>query len=83
MRKADYRIVTDESVPFGRRLYRAIKAKGITQKAFAIEMGADVGQISEYVHEKRIPNAANIVKYAKYLDVSTDFLLGLSTEMRR
>ena len=77
MQKAEY-----DFVPFGRRLHRAIKVKGMTQRAFARAVGVDEALISKYVLEEYYPKVQKLVKFAKYLDVSTDFLLGLTDKMR-
>lgn len=71
-----------ENIPFGRRLYRAIRAKGMNQTQFCAALRLDRGRCSEYVNEKRLPSIENVVKYARFLECSVDFLLGLSDEMK-
>lgn len=62
--------------PFGRRLKRIRKAKGLTQVELARLLGTTQSVLSDYERGKLRLNAYLIVRLAKTLDVSTDYLLG-------
>ena len=67
-----------ESV-FAQRFKHVITIKGITQKWVAITAHTTEATISRYLNEKhRPPVLETIPKIAQALDVSTDYLLGLS-----
>lgn len=52
--------------------------KGIKQKQISIETGIPSNTFSQYHNEKREIKADNLVKLARYFNVSTDYLLGLT-----
>lgn len=53
---------------------------GYTQEAFAEILGTDKKAISRWESGTFTPNADTLVRIAQTLDVSTDFLLGLSDD---
>lgn len=61
-------------------IFRALRIeKGLTQPQLADILGLNSKQtISDYENEKSQPNIELLVKIAKYFDVSTDYLLGVS-----
>lgn len=67
-----------ESGMFAQRLLTTIKEKGLTQKYVAQQVGAKEQTISQYAKGKVLPNAEMIYQIANCLQVSADYLLGLS-----
>ena len=68
---------------FQGRLKRAIKLRGYTQEKLAEKCGITEVTLSRYVRGGREPRAGAIRKIAEILNVSADWLLGLSDEMDR
>jgi len=62
------------------RIIFLIKEKGITEKAFLMEMGFDKSTLGDWKKER----SKSYLKYtsiiAQYFNVSTDYLLGLTDE---
>ncbi|MDE6475177.1 MAG: helix-turn-helix transcriptional regulator [Clostridia bacterium] len=63
---------------FIKRLRELRKEKGITQFQLAQSTGISVSAISSWENNTRIPSALAIITLAKFFDVTTDYLLGLS-----
>ena len=63
------------------RLKKLREEKGISQIRLSIEVGVAQESISAYERGKAVPTCENLVKIAKYLNTSTDYLLGL-TDMK-
>lgn len=64
--------------PFGERLARLRKAKGLTQVELAGKVGMLQGVISSYESGKLRPYADVVARFAEVLEVSADDLLGLN-----
>ncbi len=62
------------------RLSQLIQEKNITQRELANKTGMTECTISRYCSGERTPHADNLRRIAKALDVSSDYLLGLSDE---
>lgn len=62
----------------GERLKQLRIKKGLKQQELADMFGLSSGTISFYESEQRKPDIDFIVAIAKYFDVSTDYLLGLT-----
>jgi len=62
----------------GQRINTVLAIKNIKQKDLATAIGVSDNIISYYVSGKRTPNTEQIIAISKYLDVSSDYLLGLS-----
>lgn len=62
---------------FNTRLLNAIGNKGMSNRQVSIITGIPLSCINAYVNENRMPCCIYLVKLAKLLDVSTDYLLGL------
>lgn len=60
------------------RLQELRKAKNITQRRLAIDLGIDQASISSYECGKYFPTVEILLKLAEYFGVSTDYLLGVS-----
>lgn len=65
---------------FPHRLREVISKKKITQKAVADSIGVGRATIGNYCDGSRTPDAITVGKLAKSLNVSADYLLGLSDE---
>ena len=60
------------------RLKEARKAKGATQEAVADFLGFTRPTYTAYESGRRKPDQDTLIKIAQYLNVSTDYLLGLT-----
>ena len=60
------------------RLKKLREEKGISQIRLSIEVGVAQESISAYERGKAVPTCENLVKIAKYLNTSTDYLLELT-----
>ncbi len=60
---------------------RIIREKqGKSQVNVAVHVGIAQEMISSYESGKNLPSADKLIKLAKYLDTSTDYLLGLTND---
>jgi transcriptional regulator with XRE-family HTH domain len=66
---------------FGERLKQAREAKGYTQEDIARVIHKDRFAVSRYESGKHEPGATIACKLARYLGVSSDWLVGDSAEM--
>lgn len=64
----------------GQRINTVLAEKNIKQKDLASALGVTDNTISYYVSGKRMPNTEQIIKISKFLNVSSDYLLGLADE---
>ncbi len=67
-----------EKSTFGIRLSKILQEKGVTRKALAIDANISEQSIGNYINEKRKPDCDIISQIAIALNVSSDYLLGLS-----
>lgn len=65
---------------FSDRLKQSIQDRGITQRMLATLTGTTEVSISRWANGSRLPNTDALYKMCKALDVSSDYLLGLSEE---
>lgn len=65
---------------FSKRLKDLRKERNINQEQLAKEIGASRGSISFYEKGSRIPDISILDKLANYFNVSTDYLLGRTSE---
>ncbi|MDE6059753.1 MAG: helix-turn-helix domain-containing protein [Clostridia bacterium] len=63
---------------FIERLKELRLEKGLTLVQLAKETGISHGAIGFWESGKRVPNALAIITLAKYFNVTSDYLLGLS-----
>ncbi len=63
------------------RLRSLREEKGYTQEEFAELLGETRLQIWRWENKKSIPDAETIVRLAKTLNVSSDYLLGISDDL--
>ena len=68
----------NDCASFGTRLKSAIKMRGLSQNDFAGLTGVGVWALSRYVNGKRIPSTRMVTRFAKALNITSDYLLGLS-----
>ena len=64
----------------GNRIRKLRLMKQLTQKELSVQLGLTPKMISFYENNERVPPADILVKIAAIFQVSTDFLLGLSTD---
>lgn len=60
------------------RLRECIKNSGIPQKIIAKEVGVSPQTISKYMKQDIFPALDTLAKLCKLLDVSADYILGIS-----
>ena len=60
------------------KIFKLIRDKGITQYRLSKDIGVSDGHISDWKIGRSSPTSERLVKLAKYFDVSTDYLLGLT-----
>lgn len=68
--------MTEDS--FGQRLKATLNSRHMMQKELAEKIGVNEMAISRYVHGGRIISVPILVEICKALNVSADYLLGLS-----
>lgn len=61
---------------FAERLKNARTIRGLNQKDFADNIGADPRKISKYETGRGLPKYETLIDIANYLNVSIDYLLG-------
>ena len=62
----------------GCRINQLLAEKDVKQKDLAKELGVTDNTVSYFVSGARKPNIEQIIKIAKYFNVSTDYILGVS-----
>lgn len=62
---------------FDKRLLEAIENKDMSNRQVALLLGIPYNCMNGYVNRGQLPTCSNLVKLAKLLGVSTDWLLGL------
>ena len=62
------------------RLREAIKQSGIPQKIIAKEIGVSAQTVSKYMREDVFPALDTLAKLCKFLDVKSDYILGISSD---
>ena len=67
---------------FAERLQYAMYWEGISPSQLAYKSSVPIPTINRYIHQQRGATIGRLVKLAKALKVSTDYLLGLSDDMR-
>ena len=65
------------------RLEQVRKEKGLTQTKLASKVGITKSAMSCYIRRKRIPRGDILVSIARALDVSIDYLAGISNVKKR
>ena len=67
-----------EKSTFGKRLGEVMQKKGIGRTALKDLTGISLQSISNYLNDKRRPDCEMVAELAEALNVSADYLLGLS-----
>ena len=62
----------------GKRINDVLAKKGIMQKELAEHLGVTANTVSYYLSGERCPDIDKLIEISRFLNVSTDFLLGLS-----
>ncbi len=62
------------------RIREAIKQSGIPQKMIAKEIGVSAQTVSKYMREDVFPALDTLAKLCKFLDVKSDYILGISSD---
>jgi len=73
----------DVSDTFANRLLWSRLRRDYTQVDLAKQAEIDQAQISNYEAGRREPNIENLRRIAQALDITADYLLGLTDETRR
>lgn len=68
---------------FGKRILEIKNDLGLSYAQMGELTGVDKRNFSAWVNQYKMPNADMVIKIAKGLNVSADWLLGLSNERRR
>lgn len=63
---------------FSERLNKLLEEEDISQELFATRIGGSAAVVSKYRSGRGIPKSSALVRMSKVLNVSTDYLLGLS-----
>lgn len=66
------------TILLGKRLIELRKEKGLTQKEVAEALNLNSVTYLHYEKDQREPPLATLVAMAKFYDITTDYLLGLS-----
>lgn len=69
---------TADGLTFGERLEDLIKLNNTTAAAVAEDTGVQQSAISDYLNRGKAPTCQSAILLAKYFNISTDYLLGLS-----
>ena len=62
---------------FGERVKQTLKEAGITQKQMAEQLNVQTSTLCEWLNDHNEPPMQTIVDIALFLEVSTDYLLGI------
>lgn len=65
---------------FGNKLKELRNQNKMTQQQLAVQIGVSKSVISYYELQERIPSPEILLKLASVFHVSTDYLLGISTD---
>ncbi|MGN1077090.1 MAG: helix-turn-helix domain-containing protein [Candidatus Gallimonas sp.] len=63
---------------FSERLMQLRKERGLSQATVAKDLGVSLGIVCYWETNKSDPTATNVAKLARYFNVTSDYLLGLS-----
>lgn len=70
------------SMDFSIRLENLVEEKNITQKQLSAELNIAAPTLNGYINNRREPDFRTLVRLARYFDVTSDYLLGLSDERK-
>lgn len=72
----------EQKAIFAERLGKLRDDRKMSQEQLAAALEIDRGTIAKYETKNRIPSYEHLTMFAKYFDVSTDYLLGISSVKR-
>ena len=61
------------------KLFELMEARNITNKQLADAIGVSAGNISDWKSSRSKPSTDVLIRLAKYFEVSTDYLLGITS----
>jgi transcriptional regulator with XRE-family HTH domain len=64
---------------FGEILAELRRDRRMSQKELAVAFHISTSTISSYETGARLPNAEQVIQFAQYFDVTTDYILGVSS----
>lgn len=67
---------------FGQCLKQLMEDRDITQRQISKDLNIAVSTLNGYVNDYREPDFQTLTMFARYFQVSTDYLLGMSTTSR-
>ena len=67
---------------FSERVRAELSARDMTQRELAKLSGLNEASVSQYINLFRVPRATAIIDIAKALNVSCDYLLGVTNDRR-
>ena len=67
---------------FSIRLENLLEEENLSQKQLALDLQIASSTVNGYVKNHREPDFKMLIRLARYFDVSTDYLLGLSSEKK-
>jgi len=62
----------------GERLAYLIEREGLSQKELAVDVHMSQSALSNYICNRRSPDANKLLALARYFDTTTDYLIGLN-----
>ena len=74
---------TEKWTIFGERLKTELDRQGMSLRQFSQKTGITLVTACRYVHSQRTPRATEILKAAKALGVTCDYMLGLTDDPRK
>lgn len=67
---------------FGERLQKLRSEKGLSQAQLSKRLGVSASQIANYEMGRRFPSIQVLIDISRVLGVSTDYLLGIISELQ-
>lgn len=64
---------------FGQRLKQLMDDRNITQRQLSAELNIAVSTLNGYANDHREPDFLTLAMFARFFNVSTDYLLGINT----
>lgn len=66
-----------------KRIKTAMAAKGLNQRDLARALGTSEAAVTRYLRHERVPSAPVLIRMAKVLGLSVDYILGLTDDRTR
>lgn len=71
---------TENLIEFGKRLRNVMYIRDISNRVLAQELCVSASTISGYRNGRRSPSITDLVKISRFLNISADYLLGLTDD---